>query len=48
MDDVETELLDVAATALTALEHLRGNDGTSLGLFAAKVQKIADRAGISE
>ncbi|MFD2840333.1 MazG-like family protein [Populibacterium corticicola] len=48
MDDVEAELLDVAATALTALEHLRGNDGTSLGLFAAKVQKIADRAGISE
>lgn len=46
MDDVEAELLDVAATALTALEHLRGNDGSSLELFATKVQKIADRAGI--
>src|SRR5690625_6393342 len=36
--DVEEELLDVALTALAALEHLRGHDARSLDLLAARLE----------
>lgn len=44
--DVEDELLDVALTALTALEHVRGHDGQAMGLLADKLGRTLDRAGI--
>lgn len=47
IDDVVEELLDVAVTALAAVEHFNDNDGSSLDLFAAKVQHVANRAGVS-
>lgn len=43
---VEAELLDVAVTALGALEHLRGHDGTALDALAAHVVAVATRAGV--
>lgn len=45
-DDVVGELLDVAVTALTAVEHLTGNDGQSLGLLHDKVATVSGRAGV--
>ncbi|MFT3888524.1 MAG: MazG-like family protein [Arachnia sp.] len=44
VDDVEEELLDVAVTALAAVEHLRGHDGRALELLADKVARIIARA----
>ncbi|MER6969898.1 MazG-like family protein [Nocardioides sp. NPDC000445] len=44
-DDVVEELLDVAITAMTAVEHMTGNDARSLGLFHEKVGAVAERAG---
>ena len=46
LSDVEEELLDVAVTALAALEHLRDHDGRSMELLAAKVAKTLARADI--
>jgi hypothetical protein len=44
--DVIAELLDVAVTALGAVEHLRNHDGRSMDLLAAKVEAVCYRAGI--
>ncbi|PWD50654.1 hypothetical protein C8046_08295 [Serinibacter arcticus] len=44
IDDVVEELLDVALTALAAVEHLRGAPGDSLALLDAKVTAVIDRA----
>ena len=44
--DVAAELLDVALTALAALEHLRGHDRQSLALLAAKLDTTLTRAGL--
>lgn len=44
-DDVVEELLDVAITAMTAVEHMTGNESRSLGLFHQKVGAVAERAG---
>ncbi len=46
LDDVEAELLDVALTALCAVEHLNSNEGASMGLLAEKVRRVFDRAGL--
>lgn len=46
--DVEEELLDVAITALAALEHLREHDGRSLELLADKVERTLRRAGLRD
>lgn len=46
MDDVEGELIDVAVTALAALEHLRGNDGSSMDAFEAKLVKTLERVNL--
>jgi len=46
MDDVTDELLDVALTALAAVEHLRGHDGESFALLDAKLARVAERAGL--
>jgi len=46
MSDVEDELLDVALTALAALEHVRGHDGRSLDLLDDKVTRTLTRAGL--
>ena len=44
--DVEEELLDVAITALAALEHLRGHDERSLELLEEKLVRTLRRAGL--
>jgi NTP pyrophosphatase (non-canonical NTP hydrolase) len=44
--DVEEELLDVALTALAALEHLRGHDARSGCLLAEKLTRTLERAGL--
>lgn len=44
VDDVEEELLDVAVTALAAVEHLRSHDGRALELLADKVSRLVARA----
>lgn len=46
-EDVVGELLDVAVTALTAVEHLTGNGGRALDLFHDKVAAVSDRAGVN-
>lgn len=46
LTDVEKELLDVALTALAAVEHLRGNRGCSIELLDEHVQRVYDRAGL--
>ena len=46
MADVEAELLDVAITALAALEHLRGHDERSLELLGDKLEATLRRAGL--
>lgn len=45
--DVEKELLDVALTALAAVEHLRGNDGGALAALDAHAAAVAARAGLT-
>lgn len=46
LSDVQDELLDVAITALTAVEHLRGNDGRSLEALQDKLNTTLHRAGL--
>jgi hypothetical protein len=43
LDDVVTELLDVAVTALGAVESIRGNDGSALILLDAKIGSVHAR-----
>lgn len=43
IDDVESELLDWAVVALGGVEHIHGNDGSSMARLAAKLVKIHDR-----
>ncbi|OJX93824.1 MAG: hypothetical protein BGO96_10060 [Micrococcales bacterium 73-15] len=45
-EDVVEELLDVALTALAAVEHLRGHDGAALDLLNDKLDRVAARAGV--
>lgn len=45
-DDVIEELLDVALTALGAVEHMRGHDGEALYLLNDKIMRVAVRAGV--
>lgn len=45
-DDVIAELLDVAVTALGAVEHLTGNQGKSREMLDRKILTVADRAGV--
>ena len=40
------ELLDVAVTALTAVEHLSGNNGMSIEMLELKVATVVARAGL--
>lgn len=47
LDQVGKELLDVAITALGALEHLRGHDGQALALLNAAIVTVAVRAGVA-
>jgi NTP pyrophosphatase (non-canonical NTP hydrolase) len=47
LDDVVTELLDVAVTALCAVEHLTDRDGLSVDRLAEKVRRVAARAGLA-
>lgn len=44
--DVQEELLDVALTALAALEHVRGHDEKSLELLSDKLAQTLRRAGL--
>lgn len=46
MHDVEEELLDVAITALAALEHVRGHDRRAIELMTDKVRRTMQRARI--
>ena len=46
IDDVRKELLDVAVTALGAIEHLDGNQGRSLDALAVHVAALMARAGL--
>lgn len=46
LEDVVDELLDVALTALAAVEHLRGHDGAALSLLEDKLARVARRAGL--
>lgn len=44
--DVQEELLDVALTALAALEHLRDHDERSIELLTDKLGRTLQRAGL--
>jgi hypothetical protein len=44
--DVVDELLDVAVTALGAVEHLTNHDGLSLQRLDYKIVQVATRAGV--
>jgi len=44
--DVCEELLDVAVTALGAIEHLTQHGGDSLDMLDAKIIHVAERAGV--
>lgn len=46
MNDVQEELLDVAITALAALEHIRGHDCRSMDLLVDKIVRTKARAGL--
>lgn len=46
-DDVEKELLDVVACALGAVEHLRGNDGSSSRRLADHLAYLCERVGLT-
>lgn len=48
LDDVIDELLDVAVTALAAVEHLRDHRGDALTLLDGKIRMVAARAGLVE
>lgn len=47
MEAVVKELLDVALTALCAVEHLDGGQGESMRLLAAHIDFVAKRAGVA-
>ena len=38
--------MDVAITALGAVEHLTGHEGTALAILDAKIVAVASRAGL--
>lgn len=44
--DVVDELLDVAVTALGAVEHMTGHCGIALPELHAKILRVARRAGV--
>ncbi len=46
IQDVVDELMDVAITALGAVEHLTGHEGTALAILDAKIVAVASRAGL--
>lgn len=48
LDDAIGEALDVAVAALGSVEHMTGNEGRSMDLLAAKVERIIERAGLTE
>jgi hypothetical protein len=43
---VVKELLDVALTALAAVEHMTGNTGSSVGKLAVHIANVVQRAGL--
>lgn len=45
VDDVIEELLDVAVTALAAVEHLTGHAGDAIEMLDGKIVHVATRAG---
>lgn len=45
-DDVAKELLDVAVTALAAVEHIFDNDGSAVYRFARHLGAVCVRAGV--
>jgi hypothetical protein len=45
-DKVEKELFDVAGAALGAIEHLRGNDGSSIPDLIKALEGVHKRAGL--
>ena len=45
--DLVNELLDVAVSALGAVEHLCGNDGSSLRRLKVRIDGVVTRAGLS-
>lgn len=47
MDDVVDELLDVALTALAAIEHVTGHGGSALPMLDKKILATALRAGVA-
>lgn len=46
VEDVIAELLDVAVTALGAVEHLTGHQGDALDRLDAKIVAVGIRAGV--
>jgi hypothetical protein len=44
---VVKELLDVAVTALAAVEHFQGNDGSSVRMLDEHTAWLIDRAGLA-
>lgn len=46
LEDVRKELLDVALTALAAVEHIDGNDGLSLTALLQHIHYVHTRAGL--
>lgn len=46
-DDVVQELLDVAVTALAAVEHVTGNRGRSLTMLEVKILSTGQRVGVT-
>lgn len=46
LDDVVKELLDVAVTALAAVEHLTDNEGRSMPKFVTHLAALCARAGL--
>jgi hypothetical protein len=47
-EDVVSELLDVAITALGAVEHIRRHDGQALPLLVQKIAAVHERAIVTE
>lgn len=43
IDDVEAELLDVAVTALGAIEHIHGNEGVAFDRLFTKLRMLTIR-----
>src|SRR5690606_27936114 len=46
VEDVIAELLDVAVTALGAVEHLTGHEGGALARLDEKIVAVGERAGV--